>query len=357
LQYLAFEFGSELASIDELSFRQVSLVSVFLPQSICSLPGCTFHGLRIRYFHFDRYISLRQMQSVTFSSLSCLSEIVIPGSVRHIHACFFRRCKSLRYVAFELPSQCWCIAFDAFGDCPLLNSLVLPPSVEIIDQTFSESTEHIPRYSAPDNLHFFVEHDCLTNGRDLIQYQGSSETFCVNRDLTALFPGSFLGNSTLTTITFECESRLKGLPDYCFYRCTRLHSVHIPKSVRVIGEHSFTNCSELAKVTFASPSTIHTIKSYVFSYCALLTDFRVPSSVSTIGSSVFSGCSGLSSLTFETPSHLSRIPSSVFLGCPLLKTLSLPDSLMTIDESAFDGWPQFGRCSKLYNGRISFCAL
>jgi hypothetical protein len=150
-----------------------------------------------------------------------------------------------------------------------------------------------------------VENDCLTNGRELIQYQGQSQTFCVHGTITALFTGSFLGNSTLTTLTFEPEFRLKCLPNHCFSHCTKLRSVCIPKSVRVIGKHCFDRCSELTDVTFESPSTIHTIKCQAFSECALLTDFRVPSSVSALGESVFCLCSEMSSVIFETPSHLS----------------------------------------------------
>jgi hypothetical protein len=192
----------------------------------------------------------------------------------------------------------------------MLDSIFLPPSIEVIDQTFLEPSAHIPRYFAPGNLHFCMKDDCflLANGRELIQYRGSLQTFCVNRDITALFRGSFLGNSTLTTLTFEPQSRLKSLSANCFSLCKKLRSVSIPKSVRVIGEYCFEGCSELMEVSFESPSTIHTIKRSAFSNCVLLTDFIVPASVLTLQFGVFSGCSGLSSVTFEAPSQVTDIP-------------------------------------------------
>jgi hypothetical protein len=108
--------------------------------------------------------------------LSSLSMIAIPSSVRHISHSAFQDCKSLRCVTFELPSQCWCIASDAFHACPQLDWIILPPSVEVIDPTLIEISEHIPRLSAPDNHHFCVENDCflLSNDRELIHYQGFS---------------------------------------------------------------------------------------------------------------------------------------------------------------------------------------
>jgi hypothetical protein len=222
---------------------------------------------------------------------------------------------------------------------------LLPPSVEVVDQTFSKSLidpflklfGHIPRYLAPDSVHFCVENDCLLggNGRELIQYQSSLATFSVSRAITDLFAGSFTGNSTLTTLTFEDHSRISRFSVYCFFNCPHLRSVHIPNSIRVIEAHCFEKCSELSEVTFEPSSSIHTIESSAFSGCALLATFNVPSSVVILGESVFSRCSLLSSVQFEAPSHLANIHRNLFSGCDLLDTIHLPDSLQTIDDSAF----------------------
>jgi hypothetical protein len=334
---LLFEIGSELLSIDPSAFRRFATSSIFIPQSIRFIGSHAFLGQEsAACVHFDRDSSLFEFKSNTFSFLSCLSAITIPGSVRRIHQSAFKLCKCLRCVTFELPSQCWCISFDAFADCVLLDSVILPPSIEVIDQTVCEPSEYIPCYFAPDNLHCYVENNCLTNGRELFQYQGSSKTLCVSHNITALLAESFLGNSTLTTLTFEAESRVTRLPGQCFSHCIKLSSVCIPKSVRVIGEHCFDNCSGLTLVTFESPSTLHTIKSWAFTFCRLLANFRVPSSVLTLEGYVFWGCLKLSSVTFDAPSRITHIPRQVFYGCHTLKTLHLPDSVTTVDGSAFE---------------------
>jgi hypothetical protein len=153
----------------------------------------------------------------------------------------------------------------------------------------------------------------------------------MSRDITILFPGSFMTTPKLTTLTFEAESRLKSFPDHSFCQCASLCSVDIPKSVRVI------ECIEVVTVAFESPSSVHTIKSFAFSDCLLHAEITVPSSVLTLEDCVFSCCSELSSVTFEAPSQIVDIPTHLFFDCTLLKTLDLPDSVTRIDGSAFDG--------------------
>jgi hypothetical protein len=336
LRSLAFEFGSELSSVGSSTFGQISATAIFIPQSVRFMGASAISESRsIAYIHFDPDSSVGQFKSKMFSCLSRLSVIKIPASVIRIHDSAFSECNRLRSVAFELPSHCLSIASLAFKNCRSLDSVFLPPSVEVIDQAFSEPSLHIPRYYVPDNVNFCVENDCLTNGRELIQYQGSSDTFCVSRDITTLFPASFVGKSALTTLTFEPQSRLKSLPNYCCFSCLTLCSVSIPRSVRIIGERCFEKCSQLMEVAFEPPSSIHTIKCAAFSHCPLLTDFTFPSSVSTLGSSVFCGCSGLSSVLFETPSHLTSIPAQLFRACDRLKAVTLPSSVTTIHRLAF----------------------
>jgi hypothetical protein len=199
LNSLVFEFGRELSSIGASSFLQCSATSICLPRSVGFIGRSAFQGSNsLARVYFDRDIWLRQLKSDIFSYLYRLLVITIPASVRQIHNSAFSSCNSLPRVTFAFHSQCWSIGYDSFAGCNLLDSVILPPSVEVIDQGVTSYSLHIPRHIAQDHPHFCVENDCFTNGRQLLQYHGSSEAFCVNRNITALFAGSFLGNSTLT---------------------------------------------------------------------------------------------------------------------------------------------------------------
>jgi hypothetical protein len=129
--------------------------------------------------------------------------------------------------------------------------------------------------------------------------------------------------------------RLMRLPAYEFLKCSRLRSVNIPRSVRVIAQHCFDGCSELRDLSFDVPATVRKIDSQAFGHCSNLACFIVTSSVSTLGESVFCMCSRLASLTFETPSHIANIPKELVKGCTALTNLTLPDSVIEIDSSAF----------------------
>jgi hypothetical protein len=171
------------------------------------------------------------------------------------------------------------------------------------------------------------------NGGKLIQCQGSSETFCVSREITILGAGSFSDHSSLRTLTFESPSRVKHLLRYGFFRCRALRFVIIPKSVCFIGEECFFQCRNLEEVVFESPATVQRIEYGAFSQCFSLISFTVPSSVSTLGNSVFCGCPELSSVTFDSPSQLTTIPDRLFDRCASLTTLTLPDSVTPISLS------------------------
>jgi hypothetical protein len=224
-------------------------------------------------------------------------------------------------------------------DSPLLKSIFLPPSVEVIGPTSYPFISALPQYSARDNSHFCFNNDCFlgANGRHLIQYQGTSPRFRVIRDISFLSDGAFLLHPSLTTLVFDSPSRIKFLPAHCFTRCAGLRFVEIPKSVLVIGNRCFYMCSALIQIAFESPATVRRIETHAFWDCPHLATFTVPSSVSTLGNFVFYHSRGLSSVTFEEPSHLTNIPDGLFQECPSLTRLDLPNSVAKITGSAFLG--------------------
>jgi hypothetical protein len=127
------------------------------------------------------------------------------------------------------------------------------------------------------------------NGREVVRYVGSSETFCVGRYVIVLRAGSFSQRSSLTTLDFELPSRVTDLLPNTFSYCPHICFVTIPKSVRLIGEYYFYDCSGLSEVVFESPARVQMIESCTFSDCSSMTSFTVPSSVSILGDSVFRG--------------------------------------------------------------------
>jgi hypothetical protein len=193
-------------------------------------------------------------------------------------------------------------------------SIFLTPSVEVLDPTLSFFiTSQIPHYSAPDSSHFCVENHCFlgSNGRQLIQYQGSSANSCVGHDISVLSEGAFMLNNSLATLVFKAQSRLHSLPRRCFCNCVRLHWLEVQKlSMSLVGLLLWMR--PINQSHFRVSWRIRKIECSAFFYSHQLACFTDPSSVSTLRDSVFSGCSALPSLTVEAPSHLTHIEPYLF---------------------------------------------
>jgi hypothetical protein len=156
LNALVFESGSELWRIAPGAFTESPLRSVFVPQSVRLIGNSAFSSCYdVACIHLDRHSSFGQLTSTVFSQLGDLSAITIPTSVTRIQCYAFQYCGNLRYVTFELPSQCRRIAYGAFWSCHCVKSVSLPPSVEFIDQAISLFALYAPRYLAPESPHFY----------------------------------------------------------------------------------------------------------------------------------------------------------------------------------------------------------
>jgi hypothetical protein len=107
LEYLVFEFGSELQSITDSCFGHSALRLLFFPPSVRFLGENVFHHCcSVACVHFDCQYSLKHVTRMVFSELCQISAIAIPSSVKCINSKAFRECGLLRMVEFELPSQC-----------------------------------------------------------------------------------------------------------------------------------------------------------------------------------------------------------------------------------------------------------
>lgn len=138
-----------------------------------------------------------------------------------------------------------------------------------------------------------------------------------------------------------------------FYECAFLRSVHLPDSVRTVGDMAFAGCESLISIRLgrvtsvgryafsrcfaladaALPSTLTTIGEYAFYRCESLSYVSIPEAVTAIGSSAFAYCEGL--LWADIAAPLTALPEWCFYGCRRLTTLSVPATLTEAGDSAF----------------------
>ena len=209
----------------------------------------------------------------------------------------------------------------------------------------------------------------------------------LGNQLTTIGYGAFRGCTNLTTV--KMANSIKSIGDYAFCDCASLTSltlpkelesigygafssmmgdtycpitsIHIPHSVKTIGNDAFRNCRDLALVSFDvdvdGNSALTSIGDYAFSDCSF-TSITIPNSVITIGSGAFSNnykltnailsdgiteiaigmfqlCGNLASITI--PEGVTRIGEYAFYSCMNLRSIKLPESLISMGENAFGG--------------------
>ena len=109
-------------------------------------------------------------------------------------------------------------------------------------------------------------------------------------------------------------------------------TIHVPFSVKEIGEAAFSCCRELTTVELADG--LKNISYGAFWDCRKLTKIYFPSTLESIGPRAFKGCTELKDI--EIPSGLKEIGDGAFESCTSITDLVLPKSC-DVALSAFDG--------------------
>lgn len=188
-----------------------------------------------------------------------------------------------------------------------------------------------------DNLHYLDLSDANVVENSYEYYTGCStknDTIGRNafRDLSKL-------------ITVSLPNSVKVIESGALYNCTKLKSVVLPeKLLSIEGDWNwddgvFAYCSSLTDVKFKA---CNYIGGYAFASCNALNHITLPSDLKAIDQYAFASCSNLHSVDF--PPMLERIGSYAFENCAL-DSISLP-GLTSINEYAFQN------CSNLKEVKV-----
>ena len=411
-------FGNSLRKIAQEAFMGCSsLTSINLPNSVdwlgsgeWGLGGVFANCSNLRTVHLSE--SLTDINDQAFKGCINLKSIYLHNGITRIGNEAFMDCQSLDNVT--IPESLISLK-DAFKGCSNLKTLnwnakngydcssEWPANIEIIN--FGNNVEIIPRFFLngtsiksviiPDGVRSieygafnncqYLEH--LTVGKS-VKYFLSICGNCSNlKSLTwnainaTPYDGSgstVMSKENIEQITFgDCVEKIPtGIAEH-----SRIQSIIIPKSVKVIDDCAFLGCSKLHTIvvdpenmTFDSrdnsncivetatntlitgckgtviPNTVTSIANYAFVECTELLDIVIPNSVVSIGSidyrnyrryGTFYGCTGLANVTI--PNSVTYIGPYAFSGCSNLSNVVLSESLQEINEGTFE------RCTDLNN--------
>ena len=132
------------------------------------------------------------------------------------------------------------------------------------------------------------------------------------------------------TIQLIIDEGITDLQNVGLLKFTKLRSVQLPKTLKVIHEKTFTKCESLKEISI--PGVTH-IGPEAFSYCKSLKIIKEADAVEEIGMAAFGECTSLRWPSFG--SELKKINTAAFFSCASLKNVTIPDSVMEIKNQAF----------------------
>lgn len=242
------------------------------------------------------------------NSVSKLTSIIIPETIKDIGISAFNYCKELKAVVINGENLTE-IKTETFKDCSKLESITIPNTVTDLG------------YSAFQNctlLNHFPNLNNLNSIGDLCF------AFCTN----------------LTS--FDLPQTLTYLGEYSFAYCEKLLSgINIPNNITEIKDSTFYHCKSISN---ANLNNVETIQQEAFEGCNGLQFLNLGTKLKTIGYSAFGFCTNLQNFTF--PDTIESIGILAFNACYDLTELEIPASIQDISQSAFEN------CANLKTIRI-----
>lgn len=157
-----------------------------------------------------------------------------------------------------------------------------------------------------------------------VTYNGNRYT--VTEIGTEAFTGCYNANS------IHIPGTVKTIGNYAFYNNKPyLTSIVIAEGVRSIGDHAFDGCEQLTSISI--PNSVTSLGTSAFNHCSELKSIKIPDGVTEIGRSTFCGCMNLTSITI--PSSVTTIGFDAFCHCTSLTSIIIPCSVTSVATYAF----------------------
>ena len=254
-----------------------------------------------------------------FANRPTLKSIILPSTVQTVENSAFRNSESLETV--QLNEGLMTIFNEAFSYCPALKKLSVPATVMTLDNAFR-----------------FSSIDCFEGPL------ATEDGICLISDgkLIGAAPAAEKGDFTI-------PPGVKAVDDYVFRDDTTLISLTVPAGVESIGTYSFSACRKMKTVTIEEG--VVSIGDYAFAHCTLydnsgetpvpingLETASLPKSIQKLGGCVFAGdelLQAFSGSLIEDPSLLvfDGAIKAVALGDKT--TFTVPSSVKSIGPAAF----------------------
>lgn len=211
--------------------------------------------------------------------------------------------------------------------CYLIQSVVIPPSVEVIeDHAFYQCINLI-------NVRFKGKSRLKKICTNAFSYT-LIKKFCFPPSVEEIGNEAFVSCYELSAISFPKDSKLKKIGESSF-KDLKIQSVDFPGSVEQIESNSFNECDKLSAISFPEDSKLKIIGESSFKRSKIQA-VSFPASIEEISDNAFMYCADLVSISFPEDSRLKIIGEKSFLNAKI-KSVTFPASLEEIRNGAFGG--------------------
>ncbi|MBQ7353397.1 MAG: leucine-rich repeat protein [Clostridia bacterium] len=156
-----------------------------------------------------------------------------------------------------------------------------------------------------------------------------------NTKISKIYQNTFYSCSSLTG-NIELPNTVTEISANAF-RSSAISSITIPDAVTTFGDHAFASCSSLTTINFSENSKLKTLNGNYHFEKTGLTSFYFPSGLTTLGTEgMFYNCFSLSSIENFENLKITTVPYRSFEGCPIT-SLTIPSSVTYIGKNAFKG--------------------
>lgn len=350
----AVTMPASIITIGNSAFLNAGIASISIPEGVTFIGADAFNGCQqltsltipktVEIIGTDAFANCNAITSLTWNAKNCLSigglnaasiqQVVIGNEVETIPVGFLA---NAQITTLNIPASVKYICAQAFMGCNNITSLTIPESVEVIGDKAFANTLGLTAIT-------WNAKQCISNGG----MYTNNITHAIIGNNVEIIPDNFAKDSKVTTITIPESVKIIGAE--AFNRCNQLNQLTMPDGVESIGDYAFSNCYNLTELTI--PRELNAIGMYSFWCCEVnkltwnaracyyngamstygITQVNVGDEVEIIPSN-FAFNSQISSV--DLPNTVNYISSYAFCSCYNLTSIIIPDNVTIIGQMAF----------------------
>ncbi|MGM9969602.1 MAG: leucine-rich repeat protein [Anaeroplasma sp.] len=248
------------------------------------------------YGSYEIASSIKNISTAAFSGIKSLTSLVLPDTIEAINDYAFANCTEL--IEVTLPTSCSLGSSVFKGDTKLASII----NIDMYDEFSSYIFSGTALTSLELSSNKVINEGAFSNISTLVNVSLGNNTIISSK--------AFMNSNSLTTVSLGTNT---SIDDEAFANCTLLSTINLVNAIDRIGDKAFIGCSSLKNIDLANVSEIG---DFAFSNCLAIESIDL------------SGAIKIGDYAFSTPSDSIALANK-------LTTLNLP-KIQEIGKYAFN---------------------